>query len=93
MFTYSAYTSERECVNMKKGFDMFKALKWISAIVIACGIICSAVNISEFSDSNLGLMIGIGFLFGGVEIWMFSAIAGLLQKSGEKQPNPSRDRS
>ncbi|CAM3702044.1 hypothetical protein COLU111180_03915 [Cohnella lubricantis] len=78
---------------MKNGLDMFKALKWIAAIVIACGIICSAVHITEFSDSNLGLMIGIGFLFGGVQIWMFSAIAGLLLRSGEQQAKPSEERS
>lgn len=78
---------------MKNGFDMFKALKWIAAMVILVGIICSAVNISEFSDSNLGLMVGIGFLFGGVEIWGFSAIAGLLQRNEENQTNPSEDRA
>jgi len=94
MFTYSAYIEKRrEYVNMMRGIDMFKALKWISAIVIACGIVCSAVNISEFSDTNLGLMVGIGFLFGGVLIWACSAFTGLVLRSDEKQPETSKERS
>lgn len=77
---------------MKNGFDMFKALKWISAIVIVCGIICSAVNITEFSDTNLGLMVGIGFLFGGVLIWACSAFTGLVLRNDEKLQSPSEER-
>lgn len=70
---------------------MFRAFKWISAIVIVCGIIFSAVNISRFNDGNLGLMIGFGFLVGGILIWMFGMVAGLMQKNEETQAEPAKE--
>jgi len=69
-----------------KGFDMFRALKWISAIVIACGIVCCIWNLSQFNDRNLGLMVGFGFLVGGIQILMFGMIAPLMQKKTEELP-------
>jgi sugar phosphate permease len=74
-----------------KRFDMFRALKWISAIVILCGIICCVWNMREFNDRNLGLMIGIGFLVGGVQILMFGMIAPLMQKNSENVPESAKE--
>ncbi|MBB6733074.1 hypothetical protein [Cohnella zeiphila] len=65
---------------------MFRALKWISAIVIACGIVCCVWNLSQFNDRNLGLMVGIGFLVGGIQILMFGMVAPLMQKKTEELP-------
>jgi hypothetical protein len=72
--------------------DLGKALRWIAAAVIALGIVCSAVNIANFSDRNLGLMIGIGFLVGGIQILVFGAIAPLLQQKSRELPVPETGR-
>jgi hypothetical protein len=62
-------------------------LKWIAAVVIALGIVCSAINIAEFNDKNLGLMIGIGFMIGGLQILIFGVAAPLMQKKQETKEN------
>jgi len=69
-----------------KGFDMFRALKWIAAVIIVCGIVCSVWNLSRFNDENLGLMIGFGFLVGGIQILLFGMVAPLMQKKTEQAP-------
>ncbi|WP_211093505.1 hypothetical protein [Cohnella fermenti] len=66
-------------------FDMFKATKWIAAVIIAIGVVLSGWHIREFSDDNLGLMIGIGFLIGGIEVLMLGAFASLMQRNTEKK--------
>lgn len=68
---------------------MSRTLKWVSAIVIALGVLCSVLNIAEFNDRNLGLMIGIGLLVGGGQILLFGAIAPLMQKVSEEKANPA----
>jgi hypothetical protein len=67
-------------------FDMFRATKWIAAIVIAIGIILSCWHIRDFSDENLGLMIGIGFLVGGIQVLIIGAFAPLMQRMSEEAP-------
>ncbi len=73
---------------MKKPFDMFRTLKWIAGLVILCGIVCCVWNMSEFNDRNLGLMIGIGFLVGGIQIMLFGMVAPLMQKKDEAAAPP-----
>ena len=65
---------------------MSSMLKWIAAVVVALGVVCCIWNMSEFNDRNLGLMIGIGFLIGGLQILVFGAVAPLLQRQPEEQP-------
>ncbi|WP_192896497.1 hypothetical protein [Cohnella sp. AR92] len=68
---------------------MFRATKWISAIIIAIGMICCVWHIRDFNDGNLGLMIGIGFLVGGIEVLILGAFASLMQQTTDKAPSPS----
>ncbi|CAI6081737.1 hypothetical protein [Cohnella sp. JJ-181] len=66
--------------------DMTIALKWTAAVIIAFGVICSALNMNEFNDGNLGLMIGIGFLVGGLQILLFGVAAPLMMKKSDLEP-------
>jgi hypothetical protein len=63
--------------------EMARMLKWIAMIVIGVGILCCIMNIAEFNDRNLGLMVGIGFLVGGSQIMLFGVIAPLMQRNQE----------
>jgi hypothetical protein len=68
--------------------EMSRTLKWIALLVVALGAICCVVNIAHFNDRNLGLMIGIGFLVGGIQILVFGAIAPLMQRRQEENVSP-----
>ncbi|MDF2663027.1 MAG: hypothetical protein K0Q94_5818, partial [Paenibacillus sp.] len=43
-------------------------------------VITCLVNVTEFSDRNLGLMIGVGFLIGSVQIYMIGAAIRLFHR-------------
>lgn len=64
-----------------KNREMARMLKWIAMVVIAVGIVCCLLNITQFNDRNLGLMVGLGFLIGGAQIMLFGVIAPLMQRS------------
>lgn len=64
--------------------SMSRTLQWISAIVIGLGVVLCLAFMAEFHDRNLGLMIGIGFLIGGLKILLFGAIAPLMQRREEQ---------
>ncbi|WEK54004.1 MAG: hypothetical protein P0Y55_15790 [Candidatus Cohnella colombiensis] len=66
-----------------KNREMARVLKWMAMIAIVVGIVVSIMNIAQFNDRNLGLMIGIGFLIGGVQIMMFGIVFPLFQKNQE----------
>ncbi|MEK0313550.1 hypothetical protein [Cohnella sp. 56] len=66
--------------------DMTIALKWTAGVIIALGVIFSAFNMNEFNDGNLGLMIGIGFLVGGLQILLFGVAAPLMMKKSDLEP-------
>lgn len=87
MFTKSACSQrgDERLTNRR----MSRTLKWVSAIVIALGVVCCIANLSEFNDRNLGLMIGIGLLVGGGQILLFGAIAPLMQRVSEEKANPA----
>ncbi|MFC5531125.1 hypothetical protein [Cohnella yongneupensis] len=63
--------------------EMARMLKWVAMVVIGVGIICCLLNIAQFNDRNLGLMVGLGFLIGGSQIMLFGVIAPLMQRSQE----------
>jgi sugar phosphate permease len=66
-----------------KNKEMARMLKWVAMIVIGVGVICCIMNLAEFNDRNLGLMVGIGFLVGGSQIMLFGVIAPLMQRNQE----------
>jgi Na+/phosphate symporter len=71
--------------------EMSRTLKWIAVFVVALGAICCMLNLAQFNDRNLGLMIGIGFLVGGIQILVFGAIAPLMQKRQEDNTSPAME--
>jgi len=66
-----------------KNKEMSRMLKWVAMVVIAVGVVCCLLNIVQFNDRNLGLMVGLGFLIGGAQIMLFGVIAPLMQKNHE----------
>ncbi|BBI36267.1 hypothetical protein [Cohnella abietis] len=69
-----------------KNKEMSRMLKWVAMIIIGVGVLCCLMNIAQFNDRNLGLMVGIGFLIGGSQIMLFGVIAPLMQKNQEASP-------
>ena len=63
--------------------EMARMLKWVAMIVISVGVLCCVMNIAQFNDRNLGLMVGMGFLIGGSQIMLFGVIAPLMQRDQE----------
>ncbi|MFB9274692.1 hypothetical protein [Cohnella cellulosilytica] len=76
-----------------KNKEMARMLKWVAMVVIAVGIVCCVLNIAQFNDQNLGLMIGIGFLIGGAQIMLFGVVAPLMQKNQESPASASQSGS
>lgn len=58
---------------------MSRSLKIVAAVVIALGVLSCLWYVSDFNDRNLGLMIGMGLLVGGLQILVFGAVAPLMQ--------------
>lgn len=57
---------------------MSRMLKRFAAAAALIGLIFCMMNMADFSDRNLGLMVGIGFLIGGVFILLFGAALPLM---------------
>ncbi|WP_054025892.1 hypothetical protein [Bacillus sp. FJAT-28004] len=66
---------------------LVKAMTAISWIVLSIGVILSLINLSHFSDKNVGLMVGIGFLIGSVHIYVIGTAIGLVHaRLNQEQP-------
>lgn len=57
---------------------LVKAMTAIAWVVLAVGVLLSLVNLNHFSDRNVGLMVGIGFLIGSVHIYVIGTAIGLV---------------
>ena len=60
---------------VKKFIQIMTVTAWVTLIV---GVILCLVNISHFSDQNVALMIGIGFLIASVHIYLIGTAMGLV---------------
>ncbi|WP_239615753.1 hypothetical protein [Cohnella mopanensis] len=69
-----------------KNKEMSRMLKWVAMIVLGVGVLCCLMNLAQFNDRNLGLMVGIGFLIGGSQIMLFGVIAPLMQRNQDSSP-------
>ncbi len=70
-------------MNIMNNRAMSRMLKWVAMVVIVAGVVCCLLNLAQFNDRNLGLMVGIGFLIGGAQIMLFGVIAPLMQRNHE----------
>lgn len=70
---------------------LVKAMTAIAWVVLAVGVFLSLINLSHFSDQNVGLMVGIGFLIGSVHIYVIGTAIGLVHArlNQEQPPNDS----
>jgi len=57
---------------------LVKAMTYMAWTVLIIGTVLCLLNISHFSDQNVGLMVGIGFLIGSVHIYVIGTAIGLV---------------
>ncbi|MCA0758272.1 hypothetical protein KP806_24765 [Paenibacillus sp. N4] len=69
---------------------LVKAMTAIAWAVLGIGVLLCLINISHFSDKNVGLMVGLGFLVGSVHIYVIGTAIGLvharLHQDGPQAP-------
>lgn len=61
-------------------------LQKIGFVLALIGVVITAIFCREFSDTNLGLMIGIGFIIGGSQITVTGTLVRLMQARPTPQP-------
>ncbi|KIL41439.1 hypothetical protein SD70_07310 [Gordoniibacillus kamchatkensis] len=68
-----------------EGGRLFSVMNAIAWLVLGIGLLLCLINISEFTDQNLGLMIGIGCLIASVQIYVVGTVVHLLQNNAKQQ--------
>ncbi|MDP4098033.1 hypothetical protein OIN60_14835 [Paenibacillus sp. P96] len=67
---------------MKQSVSVMTSFFWVALII---GLVTIIVNLSFFSDRNLGLMIGIGFVVGSIFIYFLGKYMGAVRKREEQE--------
>jgi hypothetical protein len=65
----------------KRLFSMMNIIAWF---VLGAGVLLCLLNLSDFTDRNLGLMVGIGFLIASVQIYVIGTAVHLLQSDSNR---------
>lgn len=65
---------------MKDGNKLASVMTVAAWVAFAVGLLTCLFNVTEFSDRNLGLMVGVGFLIGSVQIYMIGAAIRLFHR-------------
>jgi hypothetical protein len=87
VFTMASKTAmvsqlERKDKNMRRAVLTMTVLAWVALIT---GVVLCLINLNEFNDRNLGLMVGIGFLVGSVFIYVIAKSIGLVHTRHEDE--------
>jgi hypothetical protein len=61
------------------------AIAWL---VLGAGLLLCLLNVNEFNDQNLGLMIGIGCLIASVQIYVIGTVVNLVQNNINTRTDP-----
>ncbi len=61
--------------DVKKLVNVMTIMAWV---VLGIGVLLSLINLNHFSDKNVGLMVGIGFLIGSVHIYVIGTAINLV---------------
>ncbi|GED68437.1 hypothetical protein BRE01_21390 [Brevibacillus reuszeri] len=61
--------------NEKKAADMLKWMAWTTTII---GALLMAFSVSDFRSENFTLMVSIGFLIAGMNIFLLSTVFRLM---------------
>ncbi|CAM4424768.1 hypothetical protein [Paenibacillus tarimensis] len=75
--TVSANGRERNGQEVRRLFSFMNVMAW-AALLIGVGM--SLWNVTHFSDQNLSLMLGIGFMVGSVFIYTIGTAIHLVHK-------------
>ncbi|MFB5678655.1 hypothetical protein ACE3NQ_29325 [Paenibacillus terreus] len=67
---------------MKRSVATMTFFFWVALII---GVITIVVNLSFFSDRNLGLMVGIGFVVGSIFIYFIGKYMGAVRKKEDQE--------
>lgn len=70
--------------SVQEAGKLFNAMHVLAWITLAIGLVLSLWNIRYFSDSNLTLMLGIGFLVGSVQIYVIGTAMQLFHQRQTK---------
>ncbi|MFD0713610.1 hypothetical protein [Paenibacillus sp. GCM10027626] len=68
--------NQNEAVQTKRLFSLMNVIAWIC---LAVGVVMCAFNLSYFSDANLPLMLGIGFMIGSVFIYTIATAINMVE--------------
>lgn len=61
--------------DVKRLVHMMTVIAWV---ILGVGFLLCLFNLGHFSDQNVGLMVGIGFLVGSVHIYVIGTAIGLV---------------
>ncbi|WP_424769098.1 hypothetical protein [Paenibacillus sp. sgz302251] len=86
-------TTKTASINQIQSFKsdvkrLVKAMTIIAWAVLSIGVLLCLVNLSHFSDQNVGLMVGIGFLIGSVHIYVIGTAIGLVHARRQQEQQP-----
>lgn len=76
--------------DVKRLVNVMTAIAWG---VLGIGFLLCLINLSHFSDKNIGLMVGIGFLVGSVHIYVIGTAIGLVHARLNSNKNSSESRA
>lgn len=71
-----------------EGTRIFSVMNTIAWLVLGAGLLLCLLNLSEFTDKNLGLMIGIGCLIASVQIYVIGTVVHLLGQNAKPRSEP-----
>ncbi|GGD58577.1 hypothetical protein [Paenibacillus nasutitermitis] len=83
----STKTAVVERQTAQEGKSLFLAMHIASWVALCAGVVLCLVNISHFSDSNMLLMLGIGFLVGSVFTYTIGTAMNLVHKRKSETEN------
>jgi hypothetical protein len=63
---------------MESGIKAAGTLKWLAWVSTIIGFVLLLIHVSDFRAENFGLMAAIGFLIGGMNIFLLSTVFRLL---------------
>lgn len=78
--TRPIHKTETKDKQMKHPVEAMTFFFWVTLII---GLVMIGVNLSFFSDRNLGLMVGIGFVVGSIVIYFLGKYMGVMRKKEE----------
>jgi len=76
MKTNEILMEQSEAMKTKRLFSLMNIMAWVC---LAVGVVMCMWNLSHFSDKNLTLMLGIGFMVGSVFIYTIGTAINMVE--------------